>query len=74
MGGKDERYCLICGGFKRPDGSVDSDLRCTPRLESQKPAPEPKRRQYACEDADVISVAVLGLEQQRLAARNAINE
>lgn len=50
-------WCVHCGS---PNNSF-STLTCLPR---PKPAPEPKRREWACEDFDAINRKFVALEEQ----------
>lgn len=57
------RFCLHCGGLYHPQMTMTCLQRAIPQSEL---APEPKRRQFACEDATVIAARLIELAKERL--------
>lgn len=53
----EKNWCRFCGGRCDDHGNFSDELRCVERDDGINAlAPEPKRREYACEDAETISM------------------
>lgn len=57
-----DRFCKWCGALQHPQMTATCLQRAIPKSELM---PEPKRRQFSCEDAEVISARLAELLKER---------
>lgn len=61
--GEGNRWCRFCGCLYHPQMTALCLQRAIPGSEL---APEPKRREYACEDATTIAARLVEIAKERL--------